>query len=118
MTHFLRHDPAEALRRVRCPILALGGSRDIQVEAAPNLATLKAAAESGGNRQVETRIYEGLNHLFQPCSTGAVGEYGQIRQTMDEQVGVSADGRRKVAIALRRKPEMPDIFRAVTRFRH
>ena len=86
MTHFLRHDPAEALRRVRCPILALGGSRDIQVEAAPNLAALAAAAESGGNRRVETRIYEGLNHLFQPCSTGAVGEYGQIRQTMDEQV--------------------------------
>ena len=79
-------DPAEALRRVRCPILALGGSRDIQVEAAPNLAALAAAAESGGNRRVETRIYEGLNHLFQPCSTGAVGEYGQIRQTMDEQV--------------------------------
>lgn len=86
ITHFLRDDPAATIRRVRCPILALGGSRDTQVEAAPNLTALAAAAEAGGNRQVETRIYEGLNHLFQACSTGSFSEYGQIRETMAPQV--------------------------------
>lgn len=86
MTYFLRYDPAETLRRVRCPILALNGSKDIQVEAVPNLSALAAAAAAGGNQLVKTHVYEGLNHLFQPCRTGAVAEYAQIRETMAPQV--------------------------------
>jgi len=40
---FITHDPAQAIRRVRVPVLALYGGRDLQVEAAQNLPPLRAA---------------------------------------------------------------------------
>lgn len=78
---FLTADPADALRRVRCPVLALNGSLDLQVIAADNLPAIAAALEAGGNEDHETVELPGLNHLFQPAATGSVIEYGQIETT-------------------------------------
>ena len=52
----------------------------MQVEATANLAAIKAAVPAGLDCTV--RSYPGLNHLFQPCATGAVTEYGTIETTM------------------------------------
>jgi hypothetical protein len=29
---------------------------------------------------------DNLNHLFQPCETGAISEYGQIEETISPEV--------------------------------
>lgn len=81
MLTFLRHDPAPVLEEVRCPVLALNGSKDLQVPAKVNLEAISAALEKGGNRNCETIELEGLNHLFQECETGHPNEYAAIEQT-------------------------------------
>jgi len=35
---------------------------------------------------VTVRRFEGLNHLFQTASTGAVAEYGSIAETISPEV--------------------------------
>lgn len=79
MTTFLTLDPADALRRVRCPVLALNGSLDRQVPASQNLPAITAALHR--NRRVSIVELPGLNHLFQTATTGAPREYAQIEET-------------------------------------
>jgi Dienelactone hydrolase and related enzymes len=78
---FLALDPASYLAKVKVPVLALNGSKDLQVPAAQDLAGIKAAlgpAASPKNKLVEL---EGLNHLFQHAGTGAPDEYGTIEES-------------------------------------
>jgi hypothetical protein len=82
MYHFLRYDPAPALTRVTCPVLALNGMKDLQVPARENLDAIRRALDKAGNRQFSIREYPGLNHLFQECVTGSPDEYATIEQTM------------------------------------
>ncbi|HTR97969.1 MAG TPA: alpha/beta fold hydrolase [Candidatus Acidoferrales bacterium] len=78
---FIDADPAPVLRRVRCPVLALNGGRDLQVLPAQNLPAIASALAAGGNPDVTTRELPGLNHLFQSCTTGLPTEYAQIEET-------------------------------------
>ena len=82
---FLTYDPGTALARVRCPVLVLNGSRDLQVDPDLNLPAIRAALDKGGNEQYEIHRLPGLNHLFQPCKTGLPAEYRQIEQTFDRR---------------------------------
>jgi pimeloyl-ACP methyl ester carboxylesterase len=85
MRYFITYDPRPALGRVRCPVLALNGTLDLQVWHEQNLPEIeKAVREAGGD--VTVRRYEGLNHLFQPATTGSIMEYGVIETTFDEKV--------------------------------
>lgn len=83
---FLRLDPSQYLQQTKCPILALGGDRDLQVPARENLEAIKQAASSGGNRSVDTLTMPGLNHLFQECRSGLPSEYSSISQTISPAV--------------------------------
>jgi fermentation-respiration switch protein FrsA (DUF1100 family) len=80
--YFLTYDPATALRKVKCPVLALNGSLDKQVPAAQNLPVIRKALEQAGNKHFEALELPGLNHLFQTAKTGGEGEYPQINETM------------------------------------
>jgi uncharacterized protein len=80
--YFLELDPAVALRKVKCPVLALDGGKDTQVIARINLPAIRKALEEGGNRRFEIEELPGLNHLFQTARTGSVSEYSQIEETM------------------------------------
>jgi hypothetical protein len=79
----IQYDPASTLKRVRCPLLALNGSKDLQVAAIPNLGAIRDATTAGGNTAVEVQELPGLNHLFQSCSSGAPSEYDQIDETFN-----------------------------------
>ncbi len=83
---FLSSDPAAELSRVRCPVLALSGAKDVQVPADLNLDAIARAVRAGGNLRVETVKLEGLNHLFQHATTGLPQEYGQIEETFAPEV--------------------------------
>jgi len=75
------YDPRPALRRVKCPVLALNGDRDQQVPPDPNLSEIERALRDGGNSDVQVATLPGLNHLFQTCETGAPAEYATIEET-------------------------------------
>ncbi|MDR2065993.1 MAG: alpha/beta hydrolase [Prevotellaceae bacterium] len=79
--YFLRYNPAPALEKVKCPVLALNGSKDLQVPSKVNLEAVKTALEKGGNKNFEVKELDGLNHLFQECKTGSPTEYATIKQT-------------------------------------
>jgi len=81
MQYFIKYDPAGALEHVKCPVLAINGSKDLQVPPKENLPAIKAALAKGGNKDVTTKELPGLNHLFQECKTGSPSEYASIEQT-------------------------------------
>lgn len=81
MRFFIEFDPAPTLQKVRCPVLAINGEKDLQVPADENLDAIKAALDAGKNRNVTIQKLPGLNHLFQTCTTGAPSEYGTIEET-------------------------------------
>jgi len=79
---FATYDPAPALAKVRCPVLAIAGERDLQVLSAQNLPAIGAALVQGGNQNHTVLELPGLNHLFQSARTGLPTEYAQIEETM------------------------------------
>ena len=79
---FLTFDPRPTLAKVHCPVLALNGEKDLQVPPKENLDEIRKALEKGGNTRVTIKQLPGLNHLFQTCKTGAVGEYAVIEETI------------------------------------
>lgn len=84
MKFFLSYDPIGDIKQIKCPVLALNGSLDVQVLADDNLNVLKSAPNL--QKLLTAKKYEGLNHLFQPCATGDVSEYASIEQTISEEV--------------------------------
>jgi hypothetical protein len=84
--YFIAYDPAPALAKVKCPVLALNGEKDTQVSAKINLPVIRKTLEASGNKDFEVVEMPGLNHLFQTAKTGGVGEYEQIEETMSPAV--------------------------------
>jgi fermentation-respiration switch protein FrsA (DUF1100 family) len=81
MLYFLRYDPAPALEKVKCPVLALNGEKDLQVPPKENIEAIKKALAKGGNTKGTAIVLPNLNHLFQECTTGSPNEYATIEQT-------------------------------------
>jgi fermentation-respiration switch protein FrsA (DUF1100 family) len=84
MIYFLKYNPVPALEKVRCPVLAIDGEKDLQVPP-ENLIAIKTALEKGGNKNVTTKLFPDLNHLFQDCKTGLPSEYSQIEETFSPE---------------------------------
>src|SRR5262245_15012477 len=82
---FLSYDPAPALTKLTCPVLALNGQLDKQVPPDQNLPAIRAAFAASGNRNVDVEELPGLNHLFQTAKTGSPAEYAQIEETIAPQ---------------------------------
>ncbi|MGB8357576.1 MAG: alpha/beta fold hydrolase [Bacteroidales bacterium] len=85
MRYFLATDPAPFWSEVKCPVLALNGEKDLQVNYEENLPAIKAALKKGGNKKVKTISLPMLNHLFQHCTTGAPAEYSTIEETFSPE---------------------------------
>jgi pimeloyl-ACP methyl ester carboxylesterase len=81
MQYFIKYDPSLALEKVKCPVLALGGEKDLQVPSKENLEAIKIALAKGGNKKVTIKELPNLNHLFQESITGTPNEYATIEQT-------------------------------------
>jgi uncharacterized protein len=86
LRYFIITNPGDYWKKVKCPVLALNGEKDIQVAADENLPSIEKALRSGGNNSVKTIKMPGLNHLFQHCKTGLPGEYGEIEETFSPEV--------------------------------
>lgn len=84
MIQFLATDVRPLLGSINCPVLALNGTKDIQVNAEANLGALRDGLPDGPGNRIEA--FEGLNHLFQHCTTGDVSEYRTIEETISPEV--------------------------------
>ena len=81
--YFIKTDPKSFLSQLSMPMLALSGSLDSQVLAEKNIAGIENAVTKN---MLTTRIYPGLNHLFQPAKTGLPKEYANIDTTFSSTV--------------------------------
>lgn len=84
LLNFLRYNPSPILSKVKQPVLALNGLLDLQVPAVENIDAIKVAMTK--NKKLTTKIYSGLNHLFQHAKTGAPSEYAKIEETFSAEV--------------------------------
>lgn len=79
---FIRYDPVPSLATIRCPVLSVFGSHDVQVPAWSNVPAIAAALSKARNPDVALVVLPQLNHLLQPCQTGTIDEYGTIEETI------------------------------------
>lgn len=84
MEFFLGLDLSASLSGITCPVMALNGTKDTQVQCDRNIAALEAGLPS--NSRSVIRAEDGLNHLFQRCVTGEVSEYKNIEETFSPEV--------------------------------
>lgn len=79
---FLTYDPKPTLSKVKCPVLAINGEKDLQVPPKENLSAIEEALVAGGNKNFTVKELPGLNHLFQTAQTGLPAEYVKIEETI------------------------------------
>ena len=88
--YFVDFDPAPVIAQIKCPALFLNGDKDSQVMAASNIPVIRALLSDNEKHQLPDnqviKVYPGLNHLFQHCTTGMPAEYGSIEETISEEV--------------------------------
>ncbi|WP_230669731.1 S9 family peptidase [Methanosarcina barkeri] len=82
MRFFLTYDPRPTLMKVKCPVLAIAGEKDLQVPPEENLEAIDEALKAGGNKDYTVKELPGLNHLFQTAKTGSPSEYSKIEETI------------------------------------
>jgi uncharacterized protein len=82
MAYFVKYDPASSLEKVKCAVLAVNGSKDLQVPAKENLAAIGQSLQKGGNKKVTLIERPNLNHLFQESTSGLPAEYATLEQTI------------------------------------
>ena len=81
--HFITVDASKQLSKIKCPVLALNGTKDTQVDCVANTTLLEKGLI---NSKHTIKKIEGVNHLFQHCTTGNVVEYQQIEETIASEV--------------------------------
>ena len=84
VSYFMDYDPTDNITNTKCPVLALNGSKDCQVPADMNIPVLRRLLAK--NKKAVVKEYEGLNHMFQQCTTGRPDEYYTLEETMSEEV--------------------------------
>lgn len=73
-------DPAKYLKKIKTPVLAIAGEKDLQVEGIQTFINMQRYLKK--NPKNEFQPMPGLNHLLQPCTTGSPDEYGNIETTI------------------------------------
>lgn len=77
-------NPIPYLKKVKTPVLAISGEKDLQVEAISAQKNMRKYLKDKYHYHLNTfTILKGDNHLLQPCTTGSIEEYGEIETTID-----------------------------------
>jgi CubicO group peptidase (beta-lactamase class C family)/dienelactone hydrolase len=92
MNFFFTHDPLATARQVKAPVLILNGATDQQVTP-DQVPMLAKAFKAGGNRDVTTKIFPAMNHLFAHDPVGFPANYAKLPNLRlePEVVGLVAD---------------------------
>ncbi|WP_345954741.1 alpha/beta hydrolase [Mucilaginibacter sp. PAMB04168] len=84
--YFLGMDPIQYLKKVKCPVLALNGTLDMQVNSEANLASIRSSLQKAGNTHHQEVPMPQMNHFFQKVKTGSTDEYGKTEETVNPLV--------------------------------
>ena len=76
--YFIDYNPAKDLAKVRCPVLAIFGELDMQVDPVLNSNRMQRALEQGKNKDHTVHTFPKTNHLFQKAETGNPTEYATL----------------------------------------
>lgn len=92
MDYFLSYDPLVTARKVQVPVLILNGATDQQVTP-DQVPALAKAFRDAGNKDVTSRVFKDLNHLFVLDPVGFPGDYTKLKNPMvaSEVVGAVAE---------------------------
>jgi pimeloyl-ACP methyl ester carboxylesterase len=83
MARIYDYDPAPALERVTCPVLAIWGERDIYVPVAASAERFAAALGRAGNGSFRLEVVAGADHGLRLPPTGGDGRGPRIPDLMD-----------------------------------
>lgn len=86
LKYFLQFEPSKYLKKIKCPVLAINGNKDVQVNAEQNLEGIKSSINPKKCKVLEIHELEGLNHLFQTAEEGTVEEYYYLNETFSMDV--------------------------------
>ena len=81
---FVHFDPKPYVKKMRCPVLAIGGEKDLQVDVVANNLLFSKYLKK--NPQHQFVSIPNANHLLQSCITGNPDEYGKIEETLKPEV--------------------------------
>jgi hypothetical protein len=84
--YILGLDNRAILRKVKCPVLAIYGELDHQVDPVKNMPILEEGLKEAGNKDFTVKKLPGLNHAFQTAVTGSEYEYIRIEETISPAV--------------------------------
>lgn len=83
---FTGFQAANYLKKIKVPVLAINGSKDIQVPPVSNQAGFAKSFSKKSLSQSKAIVVDGLNHLFQNCNTCTTSEYVELEETFSETV--------------------------------
>lgn len=78
--------PEEYLKQIKCPILSIGGSLDLNVPGEANVAAINEIIKNAGNTDISSNLIPNLNHNLQPAKTGLPEEAHSIEITIAPEV--------------------------------
>ena len=67
MRFFLTYDPAPTLMKVKCPVLAINGERDLQVPPKQTLQAIEEALKAGGQQGLYGKRTSRTQSLIPDC---------------------------------------------------
>jgi len=82
---FIRLDPQDYLKQVRCHVLALNGDLDLQVDAGINLSRIETTLIKNHCKHVETHLLPNHNHLFQQTTNGLPFYYAFSNEAISQE---------------------------------
>lgn len=82
--HFLKIDPTPFIKKIKIPVFAAFGGKDVQVPAAANMESLSDHLPKNPKNNIN--IYPKLNHQFQTAKTGSHLEYADLEESFNPQV--------------------------------
>ena len=77
-------NPKDYITQLHCPIFAINGEKDLQVEAETNQLLMRQYLPK--DQKFSEYKVPNANHLLQPCTSGAPDEYGKIETTILPEV--------------------------------
>ena len=86
MRYAVELNPSEFLTKLKVPVLAIYGGKDLQVPHSYNVELMKTFLRQSAAPDYRVEVLPGLNHLMQSAETGLPGEYAEIEETMAPEV--------------------------------
>ncbi len=62
-------DPTLYFPKIRCPVMAVFGTLDEQIEYSGSLINIETLLKMGGNTNFTSHVLEGYNHVLSPVGT-------------------------------------------------